>query len=157
MRLLLRLAAGMVVAAMESRSVKRSALLVSLFLSGAVASSAPANEADVLEVKVKCRAQVCDFAVTVKHADEGWQHYADGWEVLGEDGEVLATRVLRHPHMQEQPFTRALAGVKIPLGTTRVTVRAHDKVHEHGGAEVSVEIPLAKPKIEPKVAPNPSD
>jgi hypothetical protein len=81
------------------------------------------------------------FDVTLRHADEGWDHYADAWDVLAPDGTVLGTRVLYHPHVDEQPFTRSLSGVKIPAGVTEVTIRAHDKVHGHGGAVVTVKLP----------------
>jgi hypothetical protein len=79
--------------------------------------------------------------VTVEHADEGWDHYADAWEVVAPDGTVLGTRTLLHPHVEEQPFTRALTGVAIPDGITEVTVRARDSVHGHGGRELTVAVP----------------
>jgi hypothetical protein len=63
------------------------------------------------------------------------------WEVVGPDGQVLATRVLLHPHENEQPFTRSLDGVVIPPGVNVVTVRAHDKLHGYGGTEVMISIP----------------
>ena len=69
------------------------------------------------------------FNVTLRHDDTGWDHYADKWEVLAPDGRVLGVRVLHHPHVEEQPFTRSLGGVKVPQGVTEVTVRAHDSVH----------------------------
>ena len=78
------------------------------------------------------------FDVTLRHADEGWDHYADAWDVLGPDGAVLGTRVLFHPHVDEQPFTRSLSGVKIPAGVTQVTIRGHDKLHGYGGVELTV-------------------
>jgi hypothetical protein len=78
--------------------------------------------------------------VTVKHDDEGWDHYADRWEVLGPDGEVLGTRVLYHPHVGEQPFTRSLGGVEVPEGVEKVVVRARDSVHGYGGKDVLVEL-----------------
>lgn len=68
------------------------------------------------------------FIVTVKHADTGWEHYADAWEVLDLKGEILATRTLHHPHVNEQPFTRSLSGVSIPTAIRSVQIRAHDKV-----------------------------
>jgi len=68
------------------------------------------------------------FAVTLKHPDTGWEHYADGWEVLAPDGTSLGMRVLAHPHVNEQPFTRSLGGIVIPEGTTEVTIRARDNV-----------------------------
>jgi hypothetical protein len=100
------------------------------------------GEADVLAVDlIETGQRVYTFNVTVQHADEGWDHYADSWEVLAPDGRVLATRVLLHPHVGEQPFTRSLAGVVIPAGIETVEVRAHDSVHELGGMALTVEIP----------------
>lgn len=82
-----------------------------------------------------------DFAVTVRHRDEGWDHYADAWEVFDPDGEeVYGTRELLHPHDQEQPFTRRLQGVAIPEDVTVVGVRAKCNVHGYGGREVIVDL-----------------
>lgn len=64
------------------------------------------------------------FDVTLTHPDTGWEHYADGWEILAPDGTRLGFRELVHPHENEQPFTRSLSGVRIPAGVTEVTVRA---------------------------------
>ena len=116
-------------------------LLVMLFL---VTSCLPAlgGEADVLDVVVACNSEsICRFDVTVKHDDEGWKHYANRWEVLSPDGQILATRVLAHPHDDEQPFTRSLANVKIPDGLSEVVVRAHDLIHEFGGIEMVIQLP----------------
>ena len=79
--------------------------------------------------------------VTVEHADEGWEHYADAWEVLGPDGTVLGTRTLLHPHESEQPFTRSLSGLVLPEDAIEVTVRAHDSVHDYGGTELKLAVP----------------
>jgi hypothetical protein len=84
---------------------------------------------------------VCSFAVTVKHADSGWDHYANKWDVLLTDGTLVASRKLLHPHENEQPFTRSLQNVKLPQGTREVEVRAHDSVHGYGGQTVRVSIP----------------
>ena len=116
-------------------------LLTILGLPLLLGGSAQAGEADVVAATAECDAQrVCRFSVTIRHADTGWEHYADAWQVAMESGEVLATRVLRHPHVNEQPFTRQLAGVKVPAGVERVRILAHDKVHDEGGAEVIVEL-----------------
>lgn len=40
-----------------------------------------------------------------------------------------ALRGLYHPHINEQPCTRSLAGVKIPANTKTVYIEAHDKKH----------------------------
>ena len=84
------------------------------------------------------------FEVTVQHEDTGWEHYADRWEVLASGDEVLATRVLAHPHVDEQPFTRSQSGIVIPEVTSQVRVRAHDGVHGYGGREVVVDLTVAK-------------
>jgi hypothetical protein len=67
--------------------------------------------------------------VTLKHGDTGWDHYADRWRVVDDEGNLLGDRVLFHPHVEEQPFTRGLDSVQIPEGTTTVRIEAHDKVH----------------------------
>jgi hypothetical protein len=106
------------------------------------AAAAGAGEADVLAARVTCDAsRVCRFEVTVRHTDTGWEHYADRFEVLAPDGSVLATRVLRHPHVDEQPFTRELVGAQVPEGVDRVTIRAHDLQHGFGGAELEIGVP----------------
>ncbi len=100
-----------------------------------------AGKADVVAVEVVRAADGSyRFNVSVLHADTGWSHYADRWEVVAPDGAVLATRVLHHPHVGEQPFTRGLGGVRIPEGMTSVAVRARDSVHGYGGAEMTVEV-----------------
>lgn len=82
------------------------------------------------------------FDVTLKHADAGWQHYANKWEIVTEDGKVLGTRVLYHPHVDEQPFTRSLSGVDIPAGTKEVVIRAYDL--KHGRAAKAYKLVLPK-------------
>ena len=104
-------------------------------------SAAYAGEADVVDVKVTAAGDnTYRFDVTVSHADEGWAHYADRWDVVAPDGKVLGTRVLYHPHVDEQPFTRSLDTVQIPTSVTQITVRAHDLVHGYGGQEMTIEL-----------------
>ena len=104
-------------------------------------SQAFAGEADVVDVTANCRGNsVCDFAVTVRHADDGWEHYADRWEVMTLDGKTLAVRELLHPHDDEQPFTRSLGDVKIPDDISEVVVRARDSRHQYGGKEIIVKL-----------------
>ena len=103
---------------------------------------AGAGEADVLEVSATPTGDgTYRFDVTVRHADTGWDHYADAWEVLSADGTALGTRTLLHPHTDEQPFTRSLTGVRIPDDVAEVTIRARDSVHGHGGKALTVPVP----------------
>ncbi|MEM7069679.1 MAG: hypothetical protein AAF478_12430 [Pseudomonadota bacterium] len=99
-----------------------------------------AGEVDVLDVQISGSGTDYRFSVTVEHADTGWDHYADGWEVLGEGGKVYGKRVLAHPHVDEQPFTRS-GRITIPEGVKFVIVRANDSVHGTGGREMKVAVP----------------
>lgn len=106
------------------------------------AATALAGEADVLDAAI-APADDGTFRVeaTVRHADEGWDHYADAFEVVAPDGAVLATRTLLHPHVDEQPFTRSLGDVAIPAGVGEVIVRARDSGHGYGGRGVRLRVP----------------
>lgn len=103
----------------QGRGMKHAAL--AFIASTGLASADPA----VVE-KVDARAGTSgwNFSVTLSHGDTGWDDYADGWRVLAPDGTVLGTRVLAHPHVNEQPFTRSLGGVAIPEGLSVVQVEA---------------------------------
>ena len=114
-------------------------------LLGLVAPLALAGEADVRAVQVHVSGDgTYRFDVTLRHADTGWDHYADRWEVLTPDGEIIATRTLYHPHVDEQPFTRSLSGIRIPPGVHQVVVRAHDSVHGYGGEQQRVDLSAAQ-------------
>jgi len=80
-------------------------------------------------------------ALTVHHSDEGWGYYADGFDVLGAKGERLTRRILRHPHVDEQPFTRIRGGVRLPETVGAVTVRARCSVDGFVGKKVGVVLP----------------
>lgn len=105
------------------------------------AGSAFAGPADVLSAKAEPLGQGrYQVSATVQHADEGWDHYANAFEVLAPDGTLLGTRVLHHPHVDEQPFTRSTT-LSVPDDLTEIVVRALDSVHGAGGAEVVVPLP----------------
>lgn len=80
------------------------------------------------------------ISVTLRHPDSGWDHYADGWEVLLPDGSRVGMRELLHPHVDEQPFTRALGGVSVPEGVSELHIRARCNVD--GWAEDVFVLPL---------------
>jgi hypothetical protein len=121
--------------------LNQRALLAALIV--ATTGAAGAGEVDVLAATIEADADGNGYtiAVTLRHEDTGWAHYADRWEVVGPDGRVLAVRTLRHPHVDEQPFTRSLSGVQIPRPLTWVRIRGHDLVHGLGGREVTLSVP----------------
>lgn len=97
--------------------------------------------ADVIDASVERSGDRYVVTATVRSADTGWDRYADAWEVRTTDGEVLGTRELTHPHVDEQPFTRSLTGVVIPEAVTTVEIAARDSVVGFCGTTVSVTVP----------------
>ena len=110
-----------------------------------VCQIAKANDAKVLAVDFYAKADnLWRVKVTVNHADTGWKHYADAFQVEDAKGTVLGSRLLQHPHVDEQPFTRELAGVKIPKEVTIVYIKAHDKVHGWTKQGLKIDLTLVK-------------
>ncbi|MCC1491012.1 hypothetical protein J1C49_00195 [Cognatishimia sp. F0-27] len=105
-----------------------------------VARPLQADPPEIVDVDVSVTSGEARFSVTIAHPDTGWDHYADGWRVELEDGTVLDTRVLYHPHVEEQPFTRSLGGVALPDGTKTVHIRA--KCSVDGWSTDTVAVPI---------------
>lgn len=79
------------------------------------AAQATADPAVIEDVQAEKRGTGWYFAVTLSHADTGWDDYADGWRIVDPaTWKVYGTRTLHHPHVDEQPFTRSLSGIQIP-------------------------------------------
>lgn len=88
--------------------------------------------ADVIAVETSGRAGGYQFSVTIRSPDKGCQQYADWWEVISQDGELLYRRVLLHSHVSEQPFTRS--GGPVPVEPDAIVwVRAHMNPGSYGG------------------------
>jgi len=106
-----------------------------------LATPSLAGEVDVLDAKITPQNDgLYRISVTLEHADEGWDHYANAWDVIAPDGTVLATRILAHPHVNEQPFTRSLGNIKIPESIESVTIRGRDSVHDYGGKTLQLDV-----------------
>jgi hypothetical protein len=89
--------------------------------------------ADVLSIQVSGAPGAYTFAVEIASPDKNCSQYADWWEVIDEEGQLLYRRVLTHSHADEQPFTRSGGPVPVEPGTT-VWIRAHMNVGGYGGA-----------------------
>lgn len=113
-----------------------------LIMSGLVLATSVVHAGDVEIQNVYLYQQSSSWRadVTLKHADTGWEHYADAWRLVDATGKLIATRVLYHPHVNEQPFTRSLGNIEIPAGTDIIFVEAHDKQHGWSPQRVKVDL-----------------
>ena len=99
-----------------------------------------ANEVSIINASFKKDKGLWYVSVTLKHQDSGWDHYADSWRLVDVDGKIIGTRVLFHPHEQEQPFTRSLSNVRINPTVKQLYVEAHDKVHGWSSQRLLVDL-----------------
>lgn len=124
---------------MKSSISKYVAALIVMF---SIALPTYANQAQVVEAKINAvGSNQYRIDVTLRHADTGWDHYANAWLVYDEKGNLLGERILHHPHVNEQPFTRSLT-LTIPARVKIITIRAKDSVH--GLNEQAFELAMPK-------------
>jgi hypothetical protein len=99
---------------------------------------------DVVAVELLPQGErVYDVRVTLSSPYDTPERYADGWQVLDPDGNVLGTHTLLHDHANEQPFTRTQRGVAIPAGVDEVTVQGRDQANGFGGLTLTVPVPAS--------------
>lgn len=108
-------------------------LCLSLVALTLAARPAFADPAQVVSASAEQQNGIWRFDVTLRHQDTGWEDYADGWRIVDTDGNVLATRPLAHPHINEQPFTRSLSGVTLPDGIKEVWIEPSTKTQGWSG------------------------
>ncbi len=119
--------------------IKRMVLGLAVWL---LALPVQAGSPEVVGVEVKKRSSGrYTFRVSIRHTDQGWEHYVDRWEITLPDGTVLESRILPQPHLGESVFTRSLHGVELQKGISAVLVRAHDVRHGFGDKVMEVRIP----------------
>ena len=87
------------------------------------AAAALADAPRVISATATSAGDGWSIEVTLSHPDTGWDHFANGWEVLAPNGTRLGYRELTHPHVDEMPFTRALTIPAVPDGNDHVLIR----------------------------------
>lgn len=107
----------------------------------ALGTAASADPARIEAIEARQRADGWVISVTLRHADTGWEDYADGWRVEAPDGTVLAHREIKRPHVTEQPFTRSKIGIAIPEGVNTIQVRARTVTEGWDSRSVAVTLP----------------
>ena len=112
-----------------------------------------AIQANIISVNVTGSPNQYQFNVSISSPDTGCEQYADWWEVLTEDGELIYRRILLHSHVSEQPFTRSGRPVDIDADTV-VIIRSHMNQTGFGGMAMkgSVESGFVETKLPPDIA-----
>ncbi|MBE9138214.1 hypothetical protein IQ254_13630 [Nodosilinea sp. LEGE 07088] len=128
--------------------------------SDALARDLDAAGAAVRAVSVTGEPGDYSFAVTVASPDTGCDRYADWWEVVSDDGQLLYRRILLHSHVDEQPFTRSGGPVPVQANET-ILVRAHMNDRGYGtqvlqgSIQDGFESVILDPALFPEVATQP--
>jgi hypothetical protein len=130
-----------------------TAELVPTAVATAVEQDTP--RADVTGVEISGEPGSYTFSVQVESPDTGCEQYANWWEIITDDGQLLYRRILAHSHVDEQPFTRSGGPVQVDSDTT-VWVRAHMNSGGYGGTMYmgSVESGFQQVEEPPMVAPD---
>ncbi len=91
----------------------------------------PATDAKVISVKATGTEGAYHFSVGIESPDTGCEQYANWWEVVTEDGNLIYRRILGHSHVNEQPFVRSGGAVGIKANQV-VIVRTHMNTTGYG-------------------------
>ncbi len=78
---------------------------------------------------------------TIRHKDEGPEHFANHLHVLTPDGKLAGAMYFIDPHVHIQPFVTIVQSVNVPKGVRELRLRAHDKVHGYTGKEFKLKVP----------------
>lgn len=96
---------------------------------------------DVTGVQVTRDGGEYSFAVTISSPYDTPERYADAFRVRSADGTIYGVNELDHDHATEQPFTRTLTGVAVPVGVSSVVVEGRDRANGWGGGTRTAPIP----------------
>lgn len=109
--------------------------LLLIFACASAPDPGPAPElADVTAVELKGDPGAYTVSLTIRSPDVDCSQYADWWELLTEEGELIHRRILNHSHADEQPFTRSSES-PVDLAADQVLIaRAHLHPAGYGGA-----------------------
>ena len=93
------------------------------------------DQPEIVDASASGKPGAYNFSVTISSPDEGCDQYADWWEIISQEGELIYRRILLHSHVNEQPFTRSGGPVPIEPDTI-VLVRVH--MHPGGYASLAM-------------------
>ena len=103
-------------------------LILAIFLLNTVYAS----KAEIKNVTVsKSSNNLYTFNVTILHNDTGWNHYINKWTIVDSNDNIIATRILHHPHVNEQPFTRSKSNVLIDGTSKEYFIKIYENIKKN--------------------------
>ena len=79
--------------------------VVTILLSFLLLTTVNANEVEIVDVKAHQKNdKTWTFAVTLKHDDKGWDHYANEWQIIGNDNKIFGTRTCITRMLRSNPL-----------------------------------------------------
>ena len=85
------------------------------------------GSANVMQVSVGGNPGSYTFSVTIESPDSGCDQYADWWEVVSPEGQLIYRRVLLHSHVREQPFHSLGGACGSPTKRNGHRARPHER------------------------------
>lgn len=82
------------------------------------------SQAVVVNVSFAGSTNDYNFSVELKSPDTGCNQYADWWEIIDEEEQLIYRRILTHSHVEEQPFIRSGSPVSIQ-DNKKIFIRGH--------------------------------
>jgi hypothetical protein len=80
--------------------------------------------AQVTEVSSSGEPNNYTINTTISSPDKGCEQYADWWEIIDLEGNLIFRRILAHSHVNEQPFTRSGSNISLE-SDTEIFIRVH--------------------------------
>lgn len=124
----------------------RRLIALLMALSIGCAAQETKEQADIVSVEVTGVDKNYTFAVGISSPDTGCEQYANWWEVVSKEGQLLYRRILGHSHVTEQPFVRSGGKVNIS-GQQEIIIRAHMNTSGYGGIQLRGSVKAGFEKI----------
>lgn len=115
-----------------------------VIVSLALSSPLLAKEVEISKVELEPTSATWTVHVTLRHDDEGYDHYVNGWRIVDAKKNVLASQEIYHPHNKKKSFTDNKSNITIPKDAKIIFLEAQAKPHGWGKQRVRIDMSKVK-------------